>query len=605
MNIKTAPSVYIESDTTVGAVCCKNNGEIRYVTVDAKVKSASNRDHDNATAGIICGENNGKIFGCIADGTLDTQNNYAGSLCGKNNKNGNIERCSCPATINFSDTSKFIGGFCGYNSGKIYDCIFEGYLPHSEWSKTYIHSNSTDKASEYRKRKIGAFSGELDTTTGYIQNSLYNGRINLTENEYKLLAAKAKDGVIADDKAAPKDFFCNGNYGVDDKMANTYRIDTYTYNDGTETKTIICHAHYHDKKYGDNQLENITASEYTKENGTVKKKLNKGSNAARPTEEERDAFIWIDGENFPRLNLTKGSTSADITVNNRYYDHTEQPLISEASIGKGFGTILYRVGETGDWSEEIPKGTTAGKYTIYYKIQAGPGYENSAEKSVVAEIKPRQLKINDVSVSYTGQKLNDEIKSKVTVDKSLMKFDENGNDTGYGLVEGESCGIFDGSLQFLKGADEATVNEPGDYTISAKSDNPNYELPPGTLTVTAPSQAASLVRPTAAPITYGQSVGESELSDLTSTDTPYAKSPKWEWVEEDALKAPEASKEDNKGNPIPYVYKARIEVDPNYDYTQLNAKYDGEQVFELKTDTATGKNLCLCKCGCCCKQENT
>jgi len=563
VNIKTASSVHIESDTTVGAVCCKNNGEIRYVTVDAKVKSASNRDHDNATAGIICGENNGKIFGCIADGTLDTQNNYAGSLCGKNNQNGNIERCSCPATINFSDTSKFIGGFCGYNSGKIYDCIFEGYLPHSEWSKTYINSNSVDIASEYRKRRIGAFSGELNIKTGYIQNSLYNGRIKLTENEYNKLYAKSDNGVIENDNSAPKDFFCNGNYNVDSYMANTYRIDTYTYNDGTETKTIICHAHYHDKKYGDNQLENITASEYTKENGTVKEKLNKGSDAARPTDEGRDAFIWVDGENYPRLNLTAGSTSADITVNNRYYDGTEQPLITDASIGKGFGTILYRVGETGDWSEEIPKGTTAGKYTIYYKIQAGPGYENSAEKSVVAEIKPRQLKINDVSVSYTGQKLNDEIKSKVTVDNSPMKFG-NGNDTGYGLVEGESCGIFDGSLQFLKGTDSVTVNDPGDYTISGKSDNTNYELISGKLTVTRPSaDSVTLAAPTATAITYGDSLADSELSALSDSEKAFALGEKkWEWV--NMGETPDATQDGDVQK-----FTARLKVDPNFDYSNL------------------------------------
>ncbi|MBP0962634.1 MAG: hypothetical protein J5864_10885, partial [Oscillospiraceae bacterium] len=161
---KTAAAV-IKSTGAVGAVCSVNNGELRYITVDAVVYSAANSDHDNAPAGIICGENNGTIFGCIADGILDTRNNYAGSVCGKNNETGIIERCPCRADIRFSRasnenltkpsycaeggknnctgydgnkytgnySSQYIGGFCGYTAGKIYDCIFEGYLPHYVW----------------------------------------------------------------------------------------------------------------------------------------------------------------------------------------------------------------------------------------------------------------------------------------------------------------------------------------------------------------------------------------------------------------------------------------------------------------------------------------
>ncbi|MBR6923173.1 MAG: hypothetical protein IKH50_01400, partial [Oscillospiraceae bacterium] len=142
----------IESNTVVGAVCCENKGEIRYVTVDAVVHSTAkpgpNSKPADAASGLICGINSGegKIFGCIVAGALDTQNNYAGSICGKNY--GNIERCTSSADITFKTTvsdynslnynhsnasslkynnsSKYIGGLCGYNDGKMYDCLFNG-----------------------------------------------------------------------------------------------------------------------------------------------------------------------------------------------------------------------------------------------------------------------------------------------------------------------------------------------------------------------------------------------------------------------------------------------------------------------------------------------
>ena len=594
VNIKTAPSVHVESDTTVGAVCKVNNGELRYVTVDAVVYSVFNTkigyskfkktlkvddiiNTNFPSTGIVCGENNGTIFGCIASGILDTRNYCAGSICGKNTSN--IERCSCSVDIRFSSNGKecldykgdtytgtfdsyIIGGLCGVNLGEMYDCIFEGWLPHYDWTLTEYGNNRTTYskkiASEYRGRNIGAYSGYLGTNA-HIRNSLYNGRINLSKADYNFI----KD--ITEDNQIVKDYFCNGNFDdVDDRMSNSYRLDTYFYEDNVKT----CHGHYHKEDYTNDNTK-LAANEFSAkaENNKVLKNLNDGTKDSRPTPELRDGDVWIIniGDLYPRLNLMKSSTVADVKANSRYYDGTEQPLVKDASVGKGFGTILYRLGETGDWSEEIPKATAASEkenpYRVYYKVEAGPGYKDSDVKYVDVEIKPRKLKIKDVEVPYTGKP------HTITpeIDNEYVSTEE---PDGYGLVDGETCEMTD--IHFMQGGEDKEVKDKGEYTITAKPlENNNYVFEDGKVRVTD-SAAVSIAAPSASDITYGQTLSESNLSAISEDEKIFAGvDGKWKWADEKAdTYIPNATQ-----NSAPESFKARLKVDGNFNYDLKNGTF--------------------------------
>ncbi|MBQ5988342.1 MAG: hypothetical protein IJL67_02490, partial [Oscillospiraceae bacterium] len=647
--VKTAAGCHIESQDQIGAVCCVNNGTLHYVTVDAVVYSAANNNHDSAPAGIICGENNGTIFGCIAGGILETRNNNAGSLCGINT--GIIERCTCSADIRFftasvatytvkpgetipenSDnktayfnclgydgkyyhgtySSSLIGGLCGTNNGKIYDCIFEGYLPHEEWTASQIKNSKHEHASNYRERKIGAFSGNLEAN-GYIKNSLYNGRVKLNAVEYaEMIKLANKDGIVENVDKAPKDYYCNGNYGatVKDRMANTFRLDTYTYEDENGIHTIICHTHYHDREYANGDLTDISVAEYKGDN-KAKARLNAGTDNLGPTGEKREGDIWIAGKIYPQLNLKPDEVVAAIEANDRIYDGTTKPLINSAAINKGYGTIKFTLTpeDKESWSEDIPKATNAGIYNVYYKVEGGEGYkdipdsnakpaavettgettevssEESENKKVVypsveVTISPRKLKIKDVEVSYTGKP------HTITpeIDKDYTSAEE---PDAYGLVAGETCEMTD--IHFMQGGEDKEVKDKGEYTITAKPlENNNYVFEDGKVRVTD-SAAVSISAPTATAITYGDKYTDSELSAVKENEKAYALS-EWKWVVEDLDKlVPDATQ-----NNVPETFKARLKVDGNFNYNLGNGTFSKETDSEgntyLTTDVAVQVN---------------
>ena len=67
------------------------------------------------------------------------------------------------------------------------------------------------------------------------------------------------------------------------------------------------------------------------------------------------------------------------------YNKEEQVLIVAGVTTSG--NALYRVGDSGDYSSELPKATEIGDYTIWYKIDGDDNYSLPEPKSTVASIK--------------------------------------------------------------------------------------------------------------------------------------------------------------------------------------------------------------------------
>jgi hypothetical protein len=64
------------------------------------------------------------------------------------------------------------------------------------------------------------------------------------------------------------------------------------------------------------------------------------------------------------------------TANTLTYDGTEQALVT-AGTAEG-GTLVYSTTEDGTFSKDIPTGTNAGSYTVYYKVQGDATHADSA-----------------------------------------------------------------------------------------------------------------------------------------------------------------------------------------------------------------------------------
>ncbi|MDO4859953.1 MAG: Ig-like domain-containing protein [Bacillota bacterium] len=86
------------------------------------------------------------------------------------------------------------------------------------------------------------------------------------------------------------------------------------------------------------------------------------------------------------VTVTIGKADAQVTkapeaVEGLVYNGKEQALVTAGEVSGG--TMVYSLEENGEFTEEIPAVTDAGKYTVYYKIAGGDNYRDSDETGSV------------------------------------------------------------------------------------------------------------------------------------------------------------------------------------------------------------------------------
>ena len=90
------------------------------------------------------------------------------------------------------------------------------------------------------------------------------------------------------------------------------------------------------------------------------------------------------------------------TANTLTYNGTAQPLITAGSTSGG--RMEYRLGDTGDYSADVPTATDAGTYTVWYKVVGDDTHDSAAEQSVsvtiekatvTATVKSYEIYVND------------------------------------------------------------------------------------------------------------------------------------------------------------------------------------------------------------------
>ncbi len=95
-----------------------------------------------------------------------------------------------------------------------------------------------------------------------------------------------------------------------------------------------------------------------------------------------------------------------VGLTNLEYTGELQTLITAGSVGQGQGTMKYAVGDTkpadSAFSEELPKGSSAGTYTVWYMVQGNDNYATvtpGASRTVTA-------RINGIDPTYTSPVAN-------------------------------------------------------------------------------------------------------------------------------------------------------------------------------------------------------
>ena len=164
------------------------------------------------------------------------------------------------------------------------------------------------------------------------------------------------------------------------------------------------------------------------------------------------------------------------TENALIYNGQAQELISSGSTTGG--TMMYKVGEDGTWSAEIPTAKDAGTYTVYYMVDGGNNYNNV---------------VNEDTLTVTIEQW--EIALEWSAPENLI-YDRNAKlatALPIGIIDGDECEI---TVSCTSGNN---INVGSFYCIANTISNTNYKLPenilspeyiitPKSVTVTATAQ---------------------------------------------------------------------------------------------------------------------
>ena len=105
-----------------------------------------------------------------------------------------------------------------------------------------------------------------------------------------------------------------------------------------------------------------------------------------------------------RANISASLITLPTAQENLTYTGHEQALIIAGSVAD-YGTMQYSLTENGTYSQDIPAGTDAGTYTVWYRVIGDANHNDTALASVPVSIGKKPLTINGVtaeSKTYDG-----------------------------------------------------------------------------------------------------------------------------------------------------------------------------------------------------------
>ena len=108
-----------------------------------------------------------------------------------------------------------------------------------------------------------------------------------------------------------------------------------------------------------------------------------------------------------KASIDPADITAPTSLGNLPYNGAEQALAQAGSADEG--TMVYSLDKDGPYSPAIPTGKDRGGYTVWYKVQGGGNYEDSAPASVAASIVSNAvttptIQVTPPSVTFNGEK---------------------------------------------------------------------------------------------------------------------------------------------------------------------------------------------------------
>ena len=260
------------------------------------------------------------------------------------------------------------------------------------------------------------------------------------------------------------------------------------------------------------------------------------------------------------------------TANTLTYNGNAQPLITAGSTSGG--RMEYRLGNTGDYSADVPMATDAGIYTVWYKVVGDDTHDSAAEQGFSVSI--AKAKITAAAKSYTiqtGDKAPDLtvpiLGEHYTVDglfggntlggTAVLTYEKNGTAV---TPDTSTAGIYDivlsGVTEPAGGNYEPLVLKNGTLTVSARPSSSGSSS--GSHITTYPVASSPAKNGSVSLNTHGAAKG----STVTVTVKP-----------DDGCKLASLTVRDSSGNPIAVTPKT---VD-TYTFIMPSGKVSVEPVF--------------------------
>ena len=260
------------------------------------------------------------------------------------------------------------------------------------------------------------------------------------------------------------------------------------------------------------------------------------------------------------------------TANTLTYNGNAQPLITAGSTSGG--RMEYRLGNTGDYSADVPMATDAGIYTVWYKVVGDDTHDSAAEQGFSVSI--AKAKITAAAKSYTiqtGDKAPDLtvpiLGEHYTVDglfggntlggTAVLTYEKNGTAV---TPDTSTAGIYDivlsGVTEPAGGNYEPLVLKNGTLTVAARPSSSGSSS--GSHITTYPVASSPAKNGSVSLNTHGAAKG----STVTVTVKP-----------DDGCKLASLTVRDSSGNPIAVTPKT---VD-TYTFIMPSGKVSVEPVF--------------------------
>ena len=107
----------------------------------------------------------------------------------------------------------------------------------------------------------------------------------------------------------------------------------------------------------------------------------------------KDIVVTVQTANISASLITPPTTQENLT-----YTGQEQALITAGSV-TDYGTMQYSLTENGTYSQDIPTGTDAGAYTVWYRVIGDENHNDTAPVSVAVSIGKKPLTITGVTAA--------------------------------------------------------------------------------------------------------------------------------------------------------------------------------------------------------------